>query len=393
MPDIPTIISREVLEKYSIDRNTFFFAPKNDSKDLIQTEVGDSKQDDFVPQIKIMRWDNEVNCSIRLFHDEITPIIITEAEKIIWQGDKVEAHFYDIRNKEHPEGASEFEVILKEKPDTNKVEFTLNTKGLDFFYQPELTQDEIDEGAERPENVVGSYAVYASEEKVNYAGGKEYKCGKIGHIFRPKIIDSAGAEVLGELKIDNDILSVTIPQDFLDKAVYPVRHAAGLTFGYTTAGASLLAMGGRISGSLFTGAAGTGVSISARMSSTSAYNQYFKFGLYVHSDLSLLSNGTTNEQEGHNYSIQWKSANFISAPTLTAVDYVIVLYHDSGLGSFAYDSGDTNQGHRLVIDYGAWPNPLSSPTHGTQKFSIYCTYTAGGGGISIPVAMHHYMNH
>ena len=82
----------------------------------------------------------------------------------------------------------------------------IKSKGLDFFYQPPLTQKEIDEGAFRPENVVGSYAVYASEQKTNYVGGKLYRTGKVGHIFRPKIIDSAGTEVWGKLNIDTEFL-------------------------------------------------------------------------------------------------------------------------------------------------------------------------------------------
>ena len=57
----------------------------------------------------------------------------------------------------------EFEVILKEKPATNKVEFTLNTKGLDFFYQPPLLPKKCSKA--RPDNVVGSQSV--SEQKTN----------------------------------------------------------------------------------------------------------------------------------------------------------------------------------------------------------------------------------
>jgi len=218
---------------YNLINNTYIAVQKDDVRDKISVEVGDSKQADFFPQVKICRWDNEVNFSARLVHDEKTPIVSSSDNKIIWSGDKREVNFYDLTD------GYEFEVILKEKPDSNKIEFTLNTKGLNFYYQPELTPEEIAEDASRPDNVVGSYAVYASETKINYTGDKEYKAGKVGHIYRPKIMDSDGAEVWGELKIENDILSVTIPQDFLDKAVYPVRHAAGLTFGYTSIGASM----------------------------------------------------------------------------------------------------------------------------------------------------------
>src|ERR1035441_3141757 len=133
MPNIPLQLNKEITDKYSVDNNTFLQVAKVNPKDKIDVEIGDSKQKDFLPQVKIQRWDNEVNFSARLIHDEKTPTVTTEADKILWKGDKVEAHFYDFADSpEHPEGASEFEVILKEKPKTNKVEFTLNTKGLGF---------------------------------------------------------------------------------------------------------------------------------------------------------------------------------------------------------------------------------------------------------------------
>jgi len=104
---------------------------------------------------------------------------------------------------------------------------------LNFYYQPELTPEEIAEGAQRPENVVGSYAVYHASKANN-----QYKAGKAFHIYRPKIIDADGVEIWGELNVDTQTgkLTVTIPQDFLDKAKYPIL--VDPTFGYTTLGAS-----------------------------------------------------------------------------------------------------------------------------------------------------------
>ena len=195
---------------------------KDDPKDLIELEVGDSKDPDFKPQVKISRWQNEVNLSMRLVHEETAPTKKQDGNIISWEGKKVATKVYPI------EDGNRFEIILKEKPKTNVVEFTLQTKGLDFFYQPELTQEEKDEGAERPENVIGSYAVYASEQKTNYAGGKEYKVGKVGHLFRPKATDATNDWVWVDLNIVKNpdgtgIMTKTIPQSFLDKATYPVR--------------------------------------------------------------------------------------------------------------------------------------------------------------------------
>ena len=182
------------------NKSTYFLTPKDNPKDKIQVEIGDSKEPDVVlPQAKICRWDNESNVSLRL-KDFDTYSVMQDKEKVIFADEKKEVHFYQLTDGE---GANEIEVVLKEKPKSNVIEFTLEDKDVEYFYQPELTQEEIDDGASGPENVIGSYAVYAKEQKVNYVGGKEYKTGKIGHIYRPKIIDSAGTEVWGELHIEN----------------------------------------------------------------------------------------------------------------------------------------------------------------------------------------------
>lgn len=237
MATIPVNLTSEVLAKYSFDENTLCFSAvsKDNPKDKIEIEIGDSKEPAILlPQFKLMRWDNETNVSIRL-KDFDNYSVMTDKNKIILGQEDKEAHFYNIEPcEEHPEGGYEFEVVLKKKPKTNKIEFTLVDKDVEYFYQPELTPEEIEQGASRPDEVVGSYAIYAKTPKTNWVGGKEYKCGKVGHIYRPKIIDAKGTEVWGDLHIENGILSVTIPQQFIDEAAYPIRHAAGLTFGYTT---------------------------------------------------------------------------------------------------------------------------------------------------------------
>ena len=59
----------------------------------------------------------------------------------------------------------------------------------------------IDDGEDRPENVIGSYAIY-HKTKVNYCtncGTLNYATGKFGHFYRPKIIDKDGNWVWGIL--------------------------------------------------------------------------------------------------------------------------------------------------------------------------------------------------
>ena len=233
--------STEIKAEYQQDGSSLKREAKSDSKDRIEIIVGDKDKAEFSPDTQLSRWD-EVSFKIKPNLDGIATKdkdLKFEGEKIKFETPDIDYHLYELPiDATNTEGAYEYEVLLKSKPTTNKIEFTLQTKNLDFFYQSELTQKEIDEGAFRPENVVGSYAVYHSGNPVNYVGGKEYKTGKAFHIYRPKITDAIGNEIWGELNINEQagIMSITIDQNWLDSAVYPVM--VDPTFGYTSIGAS-----------------------------------------------------------------------------------------------------------------------------------------------------------
>jgi len=395
-------------QKYMNFGNYSYKEIRSNPRDRLEIEIGDSKQPEFYPQLKIMRWDNEVNASFRLVDTE-PKTLTTEDEKIKLIGQKKEVHLYELPvSDELKEGGFEFEVILKEKPVSNKIEFTLETKGLDFFYQPPLNQEELPPDGvsatetdvfdkdgksitHRPKNIVGSYAVYHSGNPINYVGGKEYKCGKVGHIYRPKIIDSVGKEVWGILNIQEGILSVTIPQEFLNTATYPIRHAAGFTMGFLTAGGSRRGYGDYIWGSVFSSnadEAGDAVSITAWLSrySTTSVTARMKCGLYLLTDYE--KKGQTEEREItlDHADAQEYTFNF-SAPkpdVVGSTEYVICIWGDyiNGQKRIWYDSA-TSQSRYESYNYdthnAVYPDPLE-PTTSSHKFSIYCTYTAGGTG-------------
>ena len=357
-------------------QNTFTYTVKDNPKDKIDVEIGDSKQLDFYPQQKIMRWDNENNVSIRLIDDENgSEKIETIEDKIKWSKGNKEVYFYG-NDKE-----SEFEIILKSKPNSNIIKFTLQDKDVDYWYQPPLTQKEIDAKAIRPENVVGSYAVYAKTQKTNYVGGKEYKTGKMGHIYRPRIIDSVGTEVWGVLHIENGMLSVTIPQEFLDNAVYPVRHAAGLTFGHTAEGASQFSSENYIFGSIATPASeGTLTKISAYMVEDNVDNDHHaKCALYLTSDSTLAAQ--TEERVGFAQTIQWEDFNASGTPSVTTVEYAVEIWcddQDLAYANVGYDATGGSGTKYQSIGYAAsWPDPATFSTD-AWTFSIYATYETGG---------------
>ena len=118
----------------------------------------------------------------------------------------------------------EYGFILNEKPDTNTFCSTVeNAEKYDWFKQPPLTQQEIDEGASRPENVVNSYAVYHKTLKDHVVGQTNYETGKAFHRYRPQAVDANGSFVWGDSNYANGQICDTIPQDWLDNAVYPVK--------------------------------------------------------------------------------------------------------------------------------------------------------------------------
>lgn len=128
---------------------------------------------------------------------------------------------------------------FKEKPANNIYTLKLGEDWDNFywFYQPiELSQAEKDQDGFRPDNVRGSYAVYHKSKRNN-----KYKTGKALHIYRPQATDADGKKVWTTLHIEKGIYTVTIPQDFLDKAVYPV--VVNDIIGYNTIGGSEGAFG------------------------------------------------------------------------------------------------------------------------------------------------------
>src|SRR3990167_8406662 len=148
MASLPTQISKGIMDKYFVVSNSLRLVSNSNPKNLIVTEVGDVKQPDFYPQVKINRWGtsedtNEVNFSLRLNEDDYSGATVeTIGEVIKWSKGEREVHMYD-KPDASDEGGFELEVVLKSKPALNVLEFTIQTKGLNFFYQPPLTQEEI----------------------------------------------------------------------------------------------------------------------------------------------------------------------------------------------------------------------------------------------------------
>jgi len=56
-----------------------------------------------------------------------------------------------------------------------------------------------------------------------------------------------------------------------------------------------------------------------------------------------------------------------------------------------YDAGDVNQwAGDAGLTYPNFNDPFDVDANQAYEVSVYATYTTGGGGLTIPVAMHHY---
>ena len=365
------------MNKYKLKNNTYFLNPKDNPKDKIELEIGDSKQSDFLPQVKLKRWDNETNFSIRLIDNEKgNARVITDKEKIIWKKGNINIEYYEEDN------AYKMVWFLKEKPISNKVEFTIQSKRLDFYYQPVYTKEEILKKQEKGNfinrDAMGSYAIYHNGNPINYVGDKEYKVGKFGHIYRPHLYDSNGLEEWGKLHIENGIYSVEIPQNFLDKAIYPIK--SNDTIGYTSigdAGAySIVNNQLRLSNIDTTATINGSVDeVRIRIETTEAID--FK-GIVVNSSLNILSNGVSGKvtsiiQSNPSF---WQIIPYSIKPDIySSSDYLPGFIANGSTGNIKYDAGSSGDSkYDNSNDYATPTNPTDA-TNSSAKYSIYAIYT------------------
>ena len=196
----------------------------SDEAGVVDIKIGDEKAGVFKPKISMRKWDDECRVELSLEGNPTGTATNLSSDKLLScaVGDKqINLHPSD-------EGF-EFDIVLASRPSSNIFKYDLNSKGVTYAYQPFLTKEEkIGRQIFRPKNVEGSYAVYHSSKMNN-----KYKAGKVGHIYRPKATDALGRYVWCEMDISprsiisrsassTHILTVTVPQKFLDNATYPV---------------------------------------------------------------------------------------------------------------------------------------------------------------------------
>jgi len=294
-----------------------------------------------------------------------------------------------IEPKEGSENEFDIDFTLDAKPDTNVFEYRIEgAEDIDFFYQPELTPEELAEGYIQSENVIGSYAVYHKTKANHRVGDTNYATGKIMHIYRPKAIDAHGNEIWGRLHYENGVLSVTVDEGWLEQAAYPV--VVDPTFGNTSTGANsyhitsaneatvqaftLPEVGSVTTITAYTGSETAFSGGSNRNAKAIIYDALGTAGAPLNLkgvSQSVLNSGTTKA---------WRDYTFSSSISLTAGSYYLGITVDSNHVSLRYDNATAGGWRTRDGNYSSppstWNDTGGGAGHqGNDIHSIYATYT------------------
>jgi hypothetical protein len=406
------------------------------TKDNGVIQIGTERHSPPKPYLKMDKWDGEVSLKVQMpFETGDNPTVIgnkvrystADRPTAALQGETLQSYLLPVANaqttaqprididiypkpadEQNEDGGVEFDTILYEKPASNKIVFPIETNNLDFFYQPALNEENKDPDLtcteteckdkdgniinSRPENVVGSYAVYYKGGRsgdYSQMGGKNYRAGKAFHIYRPKVYDANNNSIWGELNVSTEsgTLTISIDQNWLNTAVYPVT--VDPMFGYSGNGGSSANVKSTYYSAYFgssgtSEAAGTGDKISAYMKGSATDTDLRVKAELSDSSYSQIANSATNELNNINTSsFNWRDFSFSSSPTISAsTNYVVwIMGECTGLGDnylyLGYDGGGSSAGaYARKTTYGTWDNPIASVTVNDKLYSIYASYTA-----------------
>ncbi|MBU3895784.1 hypothetical protein KKG36_00455, partial [Patescibacteria group bacterium] len=392
----------------------------------VVAEIGnkDRKVKDYEPHLKLSKWDDEVSFKIKVpdskeqGKDKIKwdkePKIKAEKDSVSIDSEtrEVEWYYKDIE-VEYSDSVSvdeglEMEEIVKERPDSNVFEYEIETKNLNFYYQPALNEEQQEEGltcsetecidvngtvvVNRPENVVGSYAVFHTEQMSALKTKEEdakYGWGKVFHIYRPLVYDAVGSEIWGDLNINEKkgILTVTVDKNWLDNAVYPVTIDP--TFGHTgepttaTGAYNYLIANGASTQGYSAPENGTITAMSVKTYYTDGSSAPITLGIFSDNTKPLAILADTVGGTTSNYA--WIADLAIDNPAggyvMTAGQKLWLAFENGGTRTSSYYY-DTVSGYRTYYKSGGNPYPGGTfsgvPTDAAtndRKFGIRATYT------------------
>lgn len=362
-----------------------------------KVEFGGGDVDKFLPIVSFSRFGGLANLHIKypVGEEETT---VTGVDKIVWENGKDEVHFYPLEKNtfEKKDGGFEIEFILRKKPISNKITLKYSSKNLRFMKQLaydkqvmapiDIAAGVVDrtptEGKNKngdvivrvPENMINSYSVYYTKAKriySNAAEAEQIRAGKAFCIPRLKATDAGKNEVWLDQDFEqNGNYVITMPQDFLDKAKYPI--IVDPTFGYTTLPTgSSISFEDVIVGNIGTPAeAGTVDTLHLALTNWSN-GEAVKMALYTSPGDALVANSESTERSDGGSG--WQTFQVSGTANLTTQQYAVMAWSGSTVEIWRDAGSGTNAYYELSQTYGSWPSSISSSAD-TNNYGTYCTY-------------------
>jgi len=222
---LPQVMKGKVLSAGELVSNVLL----NNTKDSLKTELNSS-------QFIISKWNESKFIGYLPLTTSTSTSKVGTIDKVTLTNSVYSSDFYM-----KDENNFEWEIVLDSRPLTNSFSIPIKLENIECYYQYPLNETpkeidsritkncnntyceylnekgELDEVANMPDNIVGSYSCYGNKQN------KEYETGKVLQIYRPLAIDSLGNNQWCNLEITKDILNVTCPNTFLSNARYPVK--------------------------------------------------------------------------------------------------------------------------------------------------------------------------
>lgn len=372
-----------------IDREkTYIACDINDDPKKIKIRVGGSDPHKFAPSINFsFQCESDSEKYFLNFADDLLEIDTTGIDEN-WAGDELVIYDGARGTKfKNTKNNIKLSALFKDKSRIKPVKYRIKkSPGISFHYQPQLTLEQIAAGFTRPDNVVGSYAIYC--DKINRFKTVDgdtivnYSTGKLGHIFAPYWKDAIGNKIKTSQQIKNNILEVDSPNKvWIDSAVLPIELDPDV--GYTTIGASGQNWGGNnitAAGPWTAGDTFNADTCYLYLNSSDGGTGELTLGIYDDSsalpnnllgDTSAIMSPSTNA---------WNSASLDFPVSITSgVDYWIG-FHSNANRNISYDSVGSEKIKYKGATYtsGVLVDPFpASPNNWNNRLSIYFSGTSG----------------
>jgi hypothetical protein len=202
-----------------------------------------------------------------------------------------------------------------------------------------------------------------------------YQTGKLLQIYRPVCTDADGKTAWADILIENGKFRVTLPQDFMETARYPITLDP--TFGHTASGTY---NGGGSTGAIYTGAngapSGNGAVTSIYLDVVTYASGNWKVGLY--DDNSNPHNKTGTERESALGSVSRTFQQFAAndIPVANGTTYWICWETTCSSYYYYYDTSGVGILHDNNSYGDAWPSTFTVDGSSSGEVASYAEYEA-----------------